>query len=139
LPDGGIVYDCYLGLGQIALRTGRREEAVAYFEKAAQVLPAKSEAYDALGSVYFPLREFAKAAQYFWQAVRANPQDLGARFYLGTCLMQLGKYREAAEQFRAARLVDRSYRESYQAEARALEAAGDSQEAEGVRGLLRDE
>lgn len=132
-PPVTIFYDCYLSLGQIAYQRGEIEEAVAYFEKAARILPGYSTAYDSLGSVYFPRGDYLKAAEYFLQATRVGAQDLGARFYLGTCWMKLGKYREAAEQFHAAREVDPTYWQAFEAEARALEAAGDFAAAAQVR------
>lgn len=136
-PLGTVTYDSYLCLGQIVYRKGRTDEAVKYFEKAARVLPGYSLAYDALGSMYFPRNDYAKAAEYFVQAVSVNPQDLGARFYLGTCWLKLGKYREAAEQFRAAREVDPTFFEAFEAEARALDAAGDPSGAADARALAR--
>jgi tetratricopeptide (TPR) repeat protein len=103
------------------------------------VLPRRGPAYNFLGSFYFPREDYAKAAEYFAQAVHANPYDLGARFYLGTCWMKLGRHREAVEQFRAAREVDLTYWQAYEAEARALEAMGDSAGAAQVRSLARGE
>jgi hypothetical protein len=135
-PLSKVTYDSYIGLGQIASLRGRTEEAVESFEKAVRVSPHDSPAYDALGSVYFPRGDYARAADYFSQAVRENPQDLGARFYLGTCLMKLGRPREAAAQFRAARQVDPTFRQAYEAEARALEIAGDAPGAARVRGII---
>ncbi len=136
-PLPTVTYDCYLYLGQIAYQKGRSEEAVRYFEKAVSVLHNYSPAYDSLGTVYFPRGDYARASHYFVQAVKVNPQDLAGRFYLGTCWMKLGKYREAAEQFRAAREVDPIYWQAYEAEARALEAEGDSAGAAQVRALAR--
>ena len=135
-PLASVTYDCYLGLGQIAYQKGQRDEAIGFFERAVHVLPGYSPAYDALGSMYFPGGEYAKATEYFAQAVRVDPQDLGARFYLGTCYRKLGKYREAAEQFHAARVVDPTYSQAYEAEALALEGAGDAAEAARVRSLM---
>jgi tetratricopeptide (TPR) repeat protein len=121
----------------VANLEGRTDVALDYFEKAVGVLPGQSQAYDALGSFYFPRRDYARAAEYFTQAVGANPQDLGARFYLGTCWMKLGKPRQAAEQFHAAREVDPTYAQAFEAEARALEAAGDPAGATRTRELAR--
>jgi DNA-binding sugar fermentation-stimulating protein len=50
-------------------------------------------------------------------------------------MLKLGKPREAAAQFRAAREVDPTYGQAFEAEARALEAAGDRTEAARVRSL----
>ncbi len=137
-PMQGVVYEAYLGLGQIAQRRGRTEEALRYYHKAVRVLPHLSTGYDALGAVYFPSGQYGESAGYFAQAVKVNPQDLGARFYLGTCWMKLGRYRDAAEQFRAAREIDPNYTQAYEAETRALEAEGDAAGAAQVRTLLRD-
>ncbi|MGA3326156.1 MAG: tetratricopeptide repeat protein [Terriglobia bacterium] len=128
-----VTYDCLIGLGQIASIQGRSDEAVAYFQKAIDLTPRYSAAYDVLGSVYFPRGDYARAATYFQQAVRANPLDMAARFFLGTCWMKMGKPGEAAEQFHAAREVDPGYFQAYEAEARALEAAGDAAGAARVR------
>jgi Flp pilus assembly protein TadD len=50
--------------------------------------------------------------------------------------MKLAKYREAAEQFRVARQVDPTYWQAFAAEARALDAAGDSDGAAWARRLM---
>jgi tetratricopeptide (TPR) repeat protein len=135
-PLSPVEYDAYIGLGQVALLQGREPEALDYFGKAVHLLPNFSFAYDVLGSVYFPRGDYARAAGYFRQAIHANPLDLGARFYLGTCLLKLGQPAEAAGQFHAAREVDPTYFQAYQAEARALDAAGDKAGAARVRGEM---
>lgn len=134
-PLSNVTYDSYLGLGQIAHLNRHEEEALRYFEKAVRTAPHKSEAFNFLGSMYFPREDYARAAEYFERAVGANQYDLGARFYLGTCWMKLGKPRQAAEQFHAAREVDPTYFQAYEAEARALEAAGEAAAAVQVRSL----
>ncbi|MGA3165376.1 MAG: tetratricopeptide repeat protein [Terriglobia bacterium] len=131
-----VTYDCWIGLGQLAYVEGRTEDALAYFQKAVELTPRYSAAYDELGSVYFPRGDYARAAEYFQRAVGANPLDVGARFFLGTCWLKLGKPAQAAEQFRAAREVDPDYIQAYEAEARALEAGGDQVGAARVRRLI---
>ena len=135
-PITKVTYNSYIGLGQIALDQGREQEALDYFNKAVRLLRNFNFAYDVLGSVYFPRGDYARAAEYFHQAINVNPLDMGARFYLGTCLMKLGKPMQAAEQFRAARDVDPDFTQAYQAEALALEAAGDFAGAVKVRELM---
>jgi len=100
------------------------------------VVPGHSLAYKSLGIVYFPRGNYAQAKIYFQKAVDLDPQEVESRFYLGTCLLKLGEPRQAAAQFRAAREVDSTYLEAYEAEARALEAAGDKAEAARVRALV---
>jgi Tfp pilus assembly protein PilF len=135
-PAPGVVYTCDIGLGQVALLQGREPEALEYFNKAARLLPDSDFAYNVLGSVYFPRGEYARAAEYFQQSVRVDPLDISARFYLGTCWLKLGKPAQAVEQFHAAREVDPDYFQAYEAEARALEAAGNKTEAARVRASI---
>jgi Flp pilus assembly protein TadD len=132
-PTSAVVYNAYIGLGQVALIQGREQEALDYFDKAVRVAPNYSFAYNVLGSFYFPRRNYPRAADYFQQAVRVSPMDTGARFFLGTCWMKMGKPAQAAEQFHAAREVDPTYFQAYTLEAVALEAAGDKAGAARVR------
>lgn len=128
-----VTYDCLIGLGQIASIQGRTDEAIAYFQRAIDLTPRYSAAYDVMGSVYFPRGDYVRAAKYFQQAIRANPLDLSARFFLGTCWLKLGKPAQAAEQFHAARVVDPEYSQAFMAEATALDALGDKEGAKHVR------
>jgi len=134
-PTAGMIYECDLGLGRVALARGRTQDGVAYFEKAVQVAPTLSPAYRLLGVVYFPQGNYARAAEYFTRVVKINPQDVEARFFLGTCWLKLGKPAQAADQFHAAREVDPTYFQAFDAEARALEAAGDVAGAARARSL----
>ena len=52
------------------------------------------------------------------------------------CIRDRGKYGEAAEQFRTAHHIDPGYVQAYEAEARALEAAGDAAGAARVRSAI---
>jgi len=130
-------HDYYLAVGRIALRTGNRGEAIEDFEKAQNAAPDSSQPSDALGAVYFPQGDYATAAKYFERSVKSNPQDATARFYLGTCWMKLGNYQQAAAEFHAARKIVPDYWQAYQAEARALEAAGESPAARQVRDAIK--
>lgn len=136
-PGASILYDGYVGLGQVELRRGHMAAGLRYLEQAARVMPGDHMAYLLLGANYFARRDYARASEYFQNAVRTKPMELSARFYLGTCWMQLGKYREAAAQFHAAVEVDPSYEEAWAAEARALEAAGDADGAARARALAK--
>ena len=134
-PTAGMIYECDLGLGRVALARGRTQDGVAYFEKAVQAAPTLSPAYRLLGVVYFLQGNYARAAEYFTRVVKINPQDVEARFFLGTCWLKLGKPAQAADQFHAAREVDPTYFQAFDAEARALEAAGDVAGAARARSL----
>lgn len=135
-PQATIPYDAYMGLGRIAQQKGRWGMASGYYRMAAHILPKAALAYHMLGVLYFTRREYATAADYLVQAVQRDPEDLIGRYYLGACWMQVGNYREAAFEFGSAVAADPTYREAYEAEARALEAAGDSAGAARVRNSL---
>jgi hypothetical protein len=136
LPLLGVDFDANVGLGRVAQWRNRPDEALGYLEKAIRLAPHHAEGYKLLGQLYFPRGDYAKAAGYFAHAVKINPQDVELRFFLGTCLMKLGKPRQAAEQFHAARDVDSTYYQAFEAEVRALEAAGDSAGAAQVRSSM---
>ena len=135
-PLAGVTTDCYVLLGQVANIQGRTQEAIDDYNQALRVVPGNSLAYKALGIVDFPRGDYARAKVYFQKAVELDPQEEESRFYLGTCYLKLGQPRQAAAQFHAAREVDATYFEAYEAEARALEAAGDKAEAARVRALV---
>ena len=135
-PLPGITAECNVLLGQVANFQGRTEEAINDYNQALRAVPGYTLAYKALGIVYFPRGDYAQAKVYFQRAVELDPQEVESRFYLGTCDMKLGEPRAAAAQFHAAREVDSTYIEAYEAEARALEAAGDPAEAARVRSLV---
>jgi tetratricopeptide (TPR) repeat protein len=130
-------HDYFLAVGRIALRKGNVQEAIEDFKKAQRAAPDSSQPSDALGAVYFPKGDYARAAEYFQQSVKVDPQDVTAHFYLGVCWMKLGKYQDAAGEFHAARKVDPKYWQAYQAEANALEAAGEFAAAQRVRSEIK--
>ena len=135
-PLPGVTAECSVLLGQVANMQGRVQEALDDYNQALWAVPGYSLAYKALGIFYFPRGDYARAKQYFQRAVELDPQEVESRFYLGTCDMKLGEPREAAAQFHAARQVDSTYLEAYEAEARALDATGDKAEAARVRSQI---
>lgn len=136
VPRTLIAYQAEVGLGTIALSQGRRQAAIARFNDAIHMAPGMSDAYMSLGSVYFPRGDYANAANHFSKAVKRAPYNTSAHFYLGTCLMKLGEYQAAAQQFRTARQVDPSFWQAYQAEAQALDRAGEGRTAAKVLKLV---
>jgi tetratricopeptide (TPR) repeat protein len=135
-PVKSVAYEALLSLGQDCERRGQIPEALQYFNQAIQLIPNFSEAYQTLGSFYFPRRDYPRAAAYFEKAVKLNPLDPSTHFYLGMCWLRMGLYRQAADQLRAARHIDPAMRGAYLEEAEALSQAGDEQAAARVRRLL---
>jgi hypothetical protein len=135
-PLPGIVAECNVLLGQVANLQGRPDEAIADYHEALRAVPGYSLAYKALGALYFPRGDYARSKGYFERAVALDPEETESRFYLGTCDLKLGQPLAAAAQFHAARQTDATFVEAYQAEARALDAAGDKAGAARVRALV---
>ena len=135
-PVNPTSYEALIGLGQDSERSGNNEKAIRHFQQAIHVIPNFSEAYQALGAIYFPRRDYTLAASYFEKAVSLDPMNSSLHFYLGTCWLKKGFYTQAAEQLRAARLIDPTLRAAYTEEAEALKDAGDTKSAAQVRNLL---
>jgi tetratricopeptide (TPR) repeat protein len=135
-PLVGVTTDCYVLLGQVANMQDHLQEAVDDYQQALRIVPGNALAYKALGTLYFPRGDYARAAGYFQKAVEFAPHEEESRFFLGTCYLKLGEPREAAAQFRAAHETDSTYIQAYQAEARALDAAGDKAGAARVRASI---
>lgn len=128
-----VIYDSYIGLGGVAQERGHDQQALMFYQNAADTLPQLSPAYDFLGAYYFPRQDYVTASGYFSKAVKANPQDVDAHVYLGNCWMKMGKLKDAVAEFHAAREVDPSLKQAYMSEARALDALGERDEAAKVR------
>ena len=135
-PLVGVATECYVLLGQVANIQGHMQEAIDDYNQAISIVPGNALAYKALGIVYFPRGDYAQARVYFERAVELDPQELESRFFLGTCLLKLDDPLGAAAQFHAAWVADGTYYQAYEAEARALEAAGEKVEAARVRALV---
>src|SRR5208283_426287 len=102
-PLPGVTAECSVLLGEVASSHDRVQEAISDYNQALRAVPGYSPAYKALGIIYFPRGDYAKAQGYFQKAVALDPNELESRFYLGTCYLKLGDPRLAAAQFRAAR------------------------------------
>ncbi|MGH9342316.1 MAG: tetratricopeptide repeat protein [Terriglobia bacterium] len=135
-PQARVEYQALVGLGAIAQEEGNTDAAIAKYRQAIRVTPNLRDAYLSLGAIYMPRGDYAQAAAYFQKAVESDGYDTSAKFLLGSCWMKMGKYPQAAQVFEAARQVDPDYWPAYQAEARALDAAGERQKAAGVLALL---
>jgi tetratricopeptide (TPR) repeat protein len=82
-------------LGVAQDQTGRRDEAVANFERAVAISPNYLEARRNLVSVLLRLDRPAAAVSHLMEIIRLDPQDASARFNLGVCLLRQSKTEEA--------------------------------------------
>jgi len=88
-------------LGQLLTETDRAEAALALFDTALRVDPARGEVYGAQGAALRRLGRPAEAVASYRRALALKPDALVARVNLGNALLDLGEGDEAAETFRA--------------------------------------
>jgi len=74
--------------GQAALRQGRFDEAVTYFERALAENPSQTDALVGLGIARYKQGEFDQAAETLERVVAQSPDDSQARLYLALDYIQ---------------------------------------------------
>jgi tetratricopeptide (TPR) repeat protein len=89
-------------LGQALWADGRRDEAIAQYQRAVALQPAWAPAYFSLGNALREAGRPAEALTALERAVALDPTHARARYSLGTTLVTLGRPREAIEQLRQA-------------------------------------
>ncbi|MBV8846046.1 MAG: tetratricopeptide repeat protein [Bryobacterales bacterium] len=89
-----------LGLAYVALHS--RDEAVAAFEKAADLDEDMAEPYNSLGAVWLENQDLSRAEPAFREAIRRQPDYAEARSNLANVLSANGRFEEAKYHFEAA-------------------------------------
>jgi tetratricopeptide (TPR) repeat protein len=88
--------------GYIALKKGRNEEAIAFFQEALKRKPPiwNIEAFeDALANAYFQIGNLDEAVSQYQRILQLNPKYPLARFYLAQTLEQKGLREEARAEY----------------------------------------
>lgn len=89
-------------LGQALWADGRREEAIAQYQRAVSLQPDWASGYFSLGNALGEAGRPAEALTALERAVALDPAHARARYSLGTTLVALGRPREAIDQLRQA-------------------------------------
>lgn len=84
-------------LAILLFRSGRAEEGIAFFQRAAQARPDAADVYANLGAALASLNRMEPAAQALQHAAAIYPDLPRLQFNLGNVLLQLGRNSEAAE------------------------------------------
>jgi tetratricopeptide (TPR) repeat protein len=87
--------DYLTNLGTALLNQGRREEALATFDKAVQLKPNDADLWRNLGNVLSDMGRPADAILSFQHALKLNPRHWDAAYKAGLILHQLGQIEEA--------------------------------------------
>lgn len=91
--------EAHICLGTVAQGTGKYEEAVAEFQKAAQSEPTRDAAASGLGRAYESLNQPEKAEQAYKVAIAFRPNYWVGYNRLGTFYVRHGKFDNAAQMY----------------------------------------
>jgi tetratricopeptide (TPR) repeat protein len=91
--------DYLTNLGTALLSQGRREEALATFDKAVQLKPDDADLWRNLGNVLADMGRPTDAILSFQHALKLNPRHWDAAHKAGLLLHQLGRFEEALVHF----------------------------------------
>jgi tetratricopeptide (TPR) repeat protein len=89
----------HICLGTVAQGTGKYEEAIAEFQKAAQNEPTRDAAASGLGRAYESLNQLENAEQAYKSAIALRPNYWVGYNRLGTFYLRHGKFDNAAEMY----------------------------------------
>jgi len=121
--------DAQYGLGRMALRLGRLDEAEEALLTALRLKPELYAAHSELGNVHYRRGEYNKAALEFQEALKKDPNDMVARYNLANAYRNLDKPEKAIEQYEKVLANDPSNVDCYFNMALAYEDLGKSEEA----------
>ena len=111
-----------IGLGEIALNMGRREEALKHFRSATESAPDYSPGFVHLGNTLATLGRRPEARAAYERAISLNINSFDGYVGLGNLLIQLGESQSAIEQFDNALLIDPQSAAAKSGRKKALEA-----------------
>ncbi|MFA6034713.1 MAG: tetratricopeptide repeat protein [Myxococcota bacterium] len=89
-------------LGVNYLNSSQPRQALESFEKAVRENPEFPDAHNAVGLMYFSIRDFGKAEEHFLAAIELKPDYSDAFNNLGRLYLERGQYDKAIEMFRKA-------------------------------------
>jgi serine/threonine-protein kinase len=94
--------DAQYCLGEIALGTGRHDQAIKAFRTAADREPTSDDAYLGLARAYEAAGDTASAERVYRQAIERRPRYWSGHWWLGNLLRQQARYPEALAAFERA-------------------------------------
>jgi len=109
LDDDPQSFDALHGLGQISLRRGRLDTALAYIQSALKCDLSRADGFASLGLVFHALRDFPRALASFDEGLRLAPDNVELLNGRGVALLELGRGAEALESIDRALAVAPSH------------------------------
>lgn len=107
-----------------AEESGDKGGAITLYEEILLLDPQYAAAAINLGTLYFHLREFARAEEYYRRAIAANPGYVLAHFDLGNVLDELDRPEESIAAYRQAIALSPGYADAHYNLALAFERKG---------------
>jgi tetratricopeptide (TPR) repeat protein len=93
-PDSA---SAHILMGEALDGLGKTPEAIAEFQKAAEVSPREPNVHFGLGFLYWKSQDYHKARQEFEQELANDPKNAQAAAYLGDTELKMGNREEAAK------------------------------------------
>ena len=115
--------------------SGKREEALEQFQRAAAGGQASAEIYRAMGHIEFELGRFEASAKSYRALLRLKPQFAMGWMNLAVCLERAGSWDQAAEAFHNTSTLDAGNLEAHLGLALCYLRLDDPKSAPGVRTL----
>ncbi len=113
VPVPNELYRAQIGLGAIAARMGRYQEARENFEKAIGTNPRGDWGYLYLGGVFMEANgDYGKAIENFQKAIQLGPLNEVARDYMGIAMLNQKNYKEAIQYFEEALRINPRYEDA---------------------------
>ena len=122
--DAGFRSDQYFYYAYCLAETGKREEAIGWYEKAIELTPTGEGAFTNMGWQYLQLDRPDRAEAVFRRGLAVNPRNLLMNGHLVEALLRLGRPEEAVRQAEATLALKPDDGEFMVKMARALAALG---------------
>ncbi|MBI5570582.1 MAG: tetratricopeptide repeat protein [Desulfomonile tiedjei] len=90
----------YHNYGAVCMERGEFRQALALFQRAAELAPLLDVSYNNMGKIYLSLGQRDKAREMFERSLQANPRGAVPRVVLGQMLQEEGKHNQAVDFYR---------------------------------------
>ncbi|XP_046456271.1 tetratricopeptide repeat protein 7B-like isoform X2 [Daphnia pulex] len=124
-PAWHVQLKIWLLTGELYVRLGKCEEALACAQEAALLSPASHHVMYLRGLIHESKNEFAEAKTYFKNATSLSPFHIPSLQHLGLCVHYLGSHRLAEKTLRETVRLDPVAENSWYNLGKVLEAMGD--------------
>jgi len=105
--------DCLLQMGNLFQIIGNNTYSMLLYEKASEINPEFSPAYNGIGVCLFNIGELDKATHYFKRALKHDLKTATYYAHLGIVLFEKGMYQEALKLFSKAFYLNSNYGSLY--------------------------